>query len=65
MPTPDWYRCKADECVSLAKTAISNGEKARLYALAEYYLRLAMDELKPDVLDAGPARASGGALAAR
>ena len=49
MPTADWYRCKADECISLAKSALLNEEKVRLYALAEYYLRLAMDELKPGV----------------
>ena len=39
MPTADWYRCKADECISLAKSALLNEEKVRLYALAEYYLR--------------------------
>jgi hypothetical protein len=46
MPTADWYRRIADECVSSAKTAIMNQERARLYALAERYMRLAMDELK-------------------
>jgi hypothetical protein len=56
MSTPDWYRRKADECVSLAKAAISNGEKARLYMLAEYYLRLSMDELQPGVLADGQPR---------
>jgi hypothetical protein len=45
MPTADWYRRKAEECVSLAKTAIMNEERARHYALAEQYMRLATDEL--------------------
>ena len=52
MPTADWYRHKAEESVSLAKTAIMNEERARHYALAEHYMRLAMDELLPT----GPAR---------
>jgi hypothetical protein len=46
MPTAEWYRRLADECVSSAKMAIMNEERARLYALAERYIRLAMDELK-------------------
>jgi hypothetical protein len=46
MPTTEWYRRLADECVSSAKMAIMNEERARLYALAERYMRLAMDELK-------------------
>jgi hypothetical protein len=45
MPTADWYRRKADECISLAKAAILNRERAGHYALAEHYMRLAMDEL--------------------
>ena len=32
MPTADWYRRKAEESVSLAKTAIINEERARHYA---------------------------------
>jgi hypothetical protein len=43
MPTADFYRQKADECVAAAKVATRNEEKARQYALAEHYMRLAMD----------------------
>ena len=35
MPTADFYRQKADECVAAAKIATQNEEKARQYALAE------------------------------
>jgi hypothetical protein len=45
MHTADWYRRKAEECATLAKTARSNEERARNYALAEHYMRRAMDEL--------------------
>jgi hypothetical protein len=44
MPTSDFYRQKAGECVAAAKVATRNEEKARQYALAEHYMRLAMDE---------------------
>jgi hypothetical protein len=44
MPTADFYRQKADECVAAAKIATQNEEKARQYALAEHYMRLAMDQ---------------------
>ena len=44
MPTAEFYRQKADECVATAKMATLNEEKARQYALAEHYMRLAMDE---------------------
>jgi len=46
MATADWYRRIADECASSAKMAIMNQERARLSALSERYMRLAMDELK-------------------
>jgi hypothetical protein len=49
MRTADWYRRKAEECATRAKTARSNEERARYYALAEHYLRQAMDELVPSV----------------
>jgi hypothetical protein len=45
MHTADWYRRKAEECATRAKTARSNEERARNYALAEQYIRRAMDEL--------------------
>jgi hypothetical protein len=47
MPTADWYRRKAEECATRAKTAITNEERARNYALAERYIRRAMDKLVP------------------
>jgi len=47
MRTADWYRKKADECVALAKTATLNEERARHYALADHYMRLARDALNP------------------
>jgi hypothetical protein len=47
MPTAEWYRRKAEECATCAKTAISNEERARNYALAERYMRRAMAELVP------------------
>jgi hypothetical protein len=49
MHTADWYRRKAEKCASRAKTARSNEERARNYALAEHYMRRAMDELVPSV----------------
>jgi hypothetical protein len=45
MSTEEFYRQKADECVVAAKAATLNEERARHYALAAYYMRLAMDEL--------------------
>jgi hypothetical protein len=48
MPSAEFYRRKADECVVAAKTATLNEERARHYALAEHYMRLAMDKLKLD-----------------
>jgi hypothetical protein len=45
MPAEEFYRQKADECVAAAKMATRNEERARQYALAAYYMRLAMDEL--------------------
>ena len=44
MPAAEWYHQKAEECVALAKGVRLNEERARLYALAEYYTRLAMME---------------------
>jgi hypothetical protein len=46
MSAEQFYRHKADECVAAAKAATLNEERARHYALAAYYMRLAMDELK-------------------
>jgi hypothetical protein len=46
MPSAKWYRRKADECVALAKAATMNEEKARHWAVAEHYVRLATDEIK-------------------
>ena len=46
MPSADWYRRKADECVALAKGATINKERARHWAVAEHYMQLSMDELK-------------------
>jgi hypothetical protein len=43
MPAVEWYHRKAEECVALAKAASLNDERARLYALAEYYTRLALN----------------------
>jgi hypothetical protein len=43
MPAVEWYHRKAEECVALAKAASLNDERARLYALAEYYMRLALN----------------------
>jgi hypothetical protein len=37
----DYYRQLVDECVALAKTAISNETRAEHYATATYYLHLA------------------------
>jgi hypothetical protein len=45
MLTAERYRRKAEECVALAKTAVLNQERARQYALAEHYTRLAMEAL--------------------
>jgi hypothetical protein len=47
MHTAAWYRKKAEECVSRAKTATKNEDRARNWALAEHYTRLAMDQLIP------------------
>jgi hypothetical protein len=44
MPTAEFYRQKAEECVAAAKMATLNEERVRQYALAEHYIRLAMDE---------------------
>jgi hypothetical protein len=44
MPTEQFYRQKADKCVAAAKMAKLNEERVRQYALAEHYIRLAMDE---------------------
>jgi hypothetical protein len=46
MPRPEWYRRKADECAALAQSATMNEEKARHWAVAEHYMRLATDEIK-------------------
>jgi hypothetical protein len=48
MPSAEFYRRKADEYVVAAKAATLNKERARYYALAEHYVRFAMDELKRD-----------------
>jgi hypothetical protein len=45
MHTADWYRRKAEKCATRAKTARSNEERARYYALAAHYLRRATGEL--------------------
>ena len=45
MSSEEFYRQKADECVVAAKAATLNEERARHYALADYYMRLAIDEL--------------------
>lgn len=45
MRTEEFYRRKADKCVAAAKMATLNEERARQYALAEHYMRLAMDVL--------------------
>ena len=37
----DYYRQWVDECIALAKTAISNETRAEHYATANYYLHLA------------------------
>jgi hypothetical protein len=37
MPAAEWYHRKSEECVALAKGVRLNEERARLYALAEYY----------------------------
>jgi hypothetical protein len=37
----DYYRQLVDECVSLAKTAVTNEARAEHYATATYYLHLA------------------------
>ena len=52
--TAERYRRKADECVALAKSAISNEVRALHYAMAERYLRLAEDETKKN--DVKPTR---------
>jgi hypothetical protein len=43
MPAVEWYHRKIEECVALAKAARLDEERARLYALAEYYIRLATE----------------------
>jgi hypothetical protein len=43
MPAAEWYHRKVEECVALAKAARLNEERARLYALAEYCIRLATE----------------------
>ena len=43
MPAAEWYHRKVEECVALAKAARLDEERARLYALAEYYIRLATE----------------------
>jgi hypothetical protein len=50
MPTAEWYHRKAEECVALAKGVRLNEERASLYALAEYYTRLAIDETRADTV---------------
>ena len=40
------YRGKSEECVALAKAAISNKIRAQQYAAAERYLNLAETEAK-------------------
>jgi hypothetical protein len=40
------YRQKSEECVALAKSAISNKVRAQHYAAAEHYLKLAEAEAK-------------------
>jgi hypothetical protein len=52
--TAERYREKADECVTLAKSAISNEVRALHYGMAQRYLRLAEDEMKK--IDAMPTR---------
>jgi hypothetical protein len=50
MPAAEWYHRKAEECVALAKGVRLNEERASLYALAEYFTRLAMDETRADTV---------------
>jgi hypothetical protein len=61
MHTAEWYRKKAEECVSRAKTATKNEERARNWALAEHYTRLAMDQLIPNTGGDKPARSASAA----
>jgi hypothetical protein len=61
MHTAAWYRKKADECVSRAKTATKNEERARNWALAEHYTRLAMDQLISKTGEGKPARSASAA----
>jgi hypothetical protein len=49
MPTAEFYRQKAEECVAAAKMATLNEERVRQYALAEHYIRLAMDEFHQQI----------------
>jgi hypothetical protein len=46
--TAERYRQQADECITLAKTAIRNEVRALHYAMAERYLRLAESEGKSE-----------------
>jgi hypothetical protein len=62
MPKAEFYRQKADECVVAAKTATLNEERARHYALAEHYMRLAMEQLKRDPNRTSPSRSINGHL---
>jgi hypothetical protein len=62
MRTAEWYRKKADECVSRAKTAIKNEERARNWALAEHYTRLAMDQLISSTGEDKPGSASAASI---
>jgi hypothetical protein len=43
MPAAEWYHRKAEECVALAKEVRLNEERASLYALVEYFTRLALN----------------------
>jgi hypothetical protein len=63
MPAAEWYHRKAEECVALAKAALLNEERARLYALAEYYIRLGMTEAQGDTVELRSLREEDATLA--
>jgi hypothetical protein len=50
MAAAERYHRKAEECVALAKAALLNEDRARLYALAEYYIGLGMNEAQGDMV---------------
>jgi hypothetical protein len=47
MHTAEFYRKKAEQAAAAAKIATLNEDKAREYARAEHYMRLALDKLQP------------------